>query len=163
MLTAILMITILALAVANIGLSLKGSKGVEETTNNAYKPREKNGSLSSVVLFGNNSDAGEWAKIKRELGLIKNDLQKGHARIDYAFKKIHNIENALGKNNRGNLAYSNLADKVAKLEDFKREALIEIEAIKQHLQLPTKKKESFDKEIEEKIHRLVFRSKELLK
>ena len=163
MLTAILATVVFGLAIANIVLSLKRDEAVSNVANNTNEVEQKNGSLNSVVLFGNNNGASELARIKRELALIKNDLQKNHARVDFAFKKIHNIENALGKNNRGNLAYSNLADKVAKLEDFRREALIEIEAIKQHLQLPTKKKESFNKDVEEKIHRLVFRSKELLK
>ena len=163
MLTAILATAVFGLAVANIVLSLRGERTTSNATKETSEMRQKNGNLNSVVLFGNNNGASELAKIKRELALIRNDLQKNHARVDFAFKKIHNIENALGKNNRGNLAYSNLADKVAKLEDFRREALIEIEAIKQHLQLPTKKKESFNKDVEEKIHRLVFRSKELLK
>ncbi|MCD6247345.1 MAG: hypothetical protein J7J87_02850 [Candidatus Diapherotrites archaeon] len=163
MLTAILATVVFGLAIANIVLSLKGGETASSIIKENKPAEQKNGSLNSVVLFGNNNGASELAKIKRELALIRNDLQKNHSRVDFAFKKIHQIENALGKNNMGNLAYSNLADKVAKLEDFKREALIEIEAIKQHLQLPTKKKESFNKDIEEKIHRLVFRSRELLK
>ncbi len=163
MLTAILATVVFGLAAANIVLSLKGEETASSIIKENKPAEQKNGSLNSVVLFGNNNGASELAKIKRELALIRNDIQKSHARVDFAFKKIHQIENALGKNNRGNLAYGNLVEKVTKLEEFRREALIEIEAIKQHLQLPTKKKESFNKEMEEKIHRLVFRSRELLK
>ncbi len=163
MITAVLGAIVVGLAAANIVVSLKEKRLQSYTKEKSVEMNMSNKSTSSVVLFGNNKEAGEIAKLKRELALIRNDLQKSNARIDFAFKKIHKIENALGKNNRGNLAYNNLLEKIEKLEDFRREALIEIEAIKQHLQLPAKKKETLDKELEEKIHKLVFRSKEVLK
>jgi len=163
MITAVLGAIVIGLAAANIAVSLKEKRLQSYAKEKSVEMNMSNKSTSSVVLFGNNKEAGEIAKLKRELALIRNDLQKSNARIDFAFKKIHKIENALGKNNRGNLAYNNLLEKIEKLEDFRREALIEIEAIKQHLQLPAKKKETLDKELEEKIHKLVFRSKEVLK
>lgn len=140
MITAVLGAIVVGLAAANIVVSLKEKRLQSYTKEKSVEMNMSNKSTSSVVLFGNNKEAGEIAKLKRELALIRNDLQKSNARIDFAFKKIHKIENALGKNNRGNLAYNNLLEKIEKLEDFRREALIEIEAIKQHLQLPAKKK-----------------------
>ena len=120
----------------------------------------KNGTLSSVVLFGNNNGAGELTRIRRELALINHRIEKNSSRIDFAFKKINKLEGVLTKNGHTLISKDELYEKIEKLEDFRREALIAIEAMKQHLKEPKKKKQEFDKELEEKIRNLVFRGRQ---
>ncbi|MCD6478606.1 MAG: hypothetical protein J7L44_01835 [Candidatus Diapherotrites archaeon] len=117
----------------------------------------KNGTLSSVVLFGNNNNAGELTRIRRELALINHKIEKNSSRIDFAFKKINRLEGALSKNGHTLISKDELYEKIERLEDFRREALIAIEAMKQHLKEPEEKKQKYDKELEEKIRELVFR------
>jgi chromosome segregation ATPase len=157
MITIALVLVVLVLLTANALLYLVPKE------KELIIPREensKNGTLSSVVLFGNNHNAGELTRIRRELTLINHKIEKNSSRIDFAFKKINKLEGALTKNGHTLIPKDELYEKIEKLEDFRREALIAIEAMKQHLKEPEKKKQEYDKELEEKIRNLVFRGRQ---
>ena len=157
MITVVLASIVVALLAANAAVYLRPKK-MEFLL---QKARARNGMLDSVAIFGNNHNGGEITKIKRELTLVRHKTEKNASRIDFAFKKINRIEGALTKNDHTLVSKEELYKKIEKLEDFRREALIAIEAMKQYLRgQEEKKQEEEDKELEERIRRIVFRGKQ---
>jgi len=115
---------------------------------------------SSIIQFGNSNNSSALAEIKRSLALIEHKLDKNCARIEYAFQRINKLENALSSNGFSLVSHEELIKKVERLEDFRRDALITIEALKDYLKgKQKKKKEVMDKEMEEKIRSLIFRGR----
>ena len=152
MITIVLTSVVLALFAANAVLYLMPQK-------RALLPeiQPKNGLLDSVAIFGDNHTDGTLTKMKRELTLVRHKTEKNASRIDFAFKKINKLEGALTKNGYAIVSKEELYRKIEKLEDFRREALIAIEAMKQYLAgQKEKNQEKEDKELEERIRNIVF-------
>ncbi|MEM4663163.1 MAG: hypothetical protein QXM75_04025 [Candidatus Diapherotrites archaeon] len=116
--------------------------------------------LGSIIQFGESNTSNDFAEIKKNLTAIERKLEKNASRIEYAFQRINKIENALMKNSSGGLNLE-LYKKIEKLEDFRREAIITIEAMKDYLKSKSNKKRQKleDAEMEEKIRSLIFRAR----
>lgn len=158
MITAILASLVIVLLGANAFVYIFPRKRTFEMVE-----RPRNPSLSSIVEFGKNNKASEIAEIKRTLASIEHKLDKTQARIEYAFQKINKLESALTKNGFAVMPSDELYKKLERLEDFRREATIAIEAMKDYLKEKHKEKQKpldkEDKEMEEKIRSLIFRGR----
>ncbi|MEM4598890.1 MAG: hypothetical protein QW400_04360 [Candidatus Diapherotrites archaeon] len=137
---------------------LRRPESAEEVHEEPIKLTSAN--LSSIIQFGEKNEASELTEIKRCLKAIEHKLDKNASRIEYAFQRINRIENALMKNGSSVIG-EDIYKKIERLEDFRRESLITIEAMKDYLKSKnrSKSKKSEKTEIDDKIRELIFRGR----
>ncbi|MCX8190016.1 MAG: hypothetical protein N3F05_02190 [Candidatus Diapherotrites archaeon] len=161
MITIVLAAIIVTLIGANTYLHFfRQMRSKEEQEQHEEPIKLTSANLSSIIQFGEKNEASELTEIKRCLKAIEHKLDKNASRIEYAFQRINRIENALTKNGSSTIG-EDIYKKIERLEDFRRESLITIEAMKDYLKSKNKKKvkKSGNVEVEEKIRELIFRGR----
>jgi len=105
-------------------------------------------------------------ELSEKINNIEKTLSFLNKKEDLINQRINSIENKIRKINFNNNSNHNdfILKKIEKLEDFKRNTIIEIEAIKQNLKETNKANEKLTKQINKekelkKIHEIIFHSK----
>ena len=127
MLTTLLITIVLALVAANAYLFFRdryeGSFGEIEKLEPLKPSAEANYNL-----------------LRRHLKVFEHQLEKTNAKLEYAFKRLDKLEKAITKNGYVLVSKEELNNKLERLEDFRREATIVIEAMKEKLKEEGKKR-----------------------
>lgn len=95
----------------------------------------------------------------RKLRVLDTSILNLDSKTEEALKRIGRIESILSAKAMPSRTNLLIARKIERLEDFRRNAIIEIEAIKEQLPELKKKKQTKNPSLEEKIHNLVFHGK----
>jgi len=98
--------------------------------------------------------------VARKLRALDTSTINLNSKTEDALKRIGRIESILSAKTLPAESQLSAARKIERLEDFRRNAIIEIQAIKD--QMPHKKKKKFEDaspDLEEKIHNLVYHGK----
>jgi len=89
-----------------------------------------------------------------EIGAKQDGMER---RLEFVSKKVQGIDDLLEDGAKKKISDLGIMDKFNRIEEFRRQAIIEIEALKQ--KTPSEKKkgdEKFDAHLEKKIHKLIF-------
>ncbi len=97
----------------------------------------------------------------KKFKVLNASISNVNAKAEDAIRRIGRLESSVALGEFRGKTNSLLEKKIERLEDFRRNATIELEAIKELIpELKEKKKASvFSSELEEKIHNLVFHGK----
>lgn len=125
---------------------------LDEWENSLKKLHRKNSHFEKRII-------NQERAVSRKLKSLDTSILNLDSKTENIRKRIKRIESLLSTKslNKGNK--SNTAKKIEKLEDFKRNAIIELQAIKEVLPELKKSKNEQNPDLEEKIHNLVFHGK----
>ncbi|MEM0360527.1 MAG: hypothetical protein QXK06_04300 [Candidatus Diapherotrites archaeon] len=125
----------------------------EEWERSILKLQEKDSEFEKRIL-------AQEEKVSRQISDLSNSLASVQAKTEDSIKRIEKLESIVVGGTANSESGSLLAHKLARLEDFRRNATIELEAIKELFpELKKKKAVTPDPELEQKIHSLLFRGK----
>lgn len=167
--TIVLSLTAFALILLNIKLNNNSTKEVNERKKVALE--ELNTEVYSPYYFPIETRSEREKELYKQGKEINTKIKEIEQTIDFINKKqdiinqrITSIENKVRKLN--NNSTDNIIKKIEKLEDFKRNTIIELEALKQSIKKANEtsiqlKKENtnLEEKIEKKIHGIVFHSR----
>lgn len=150
---------ILVLGLANWLLFMEKKNNYRYSEAWMTKPDEK----YSDNGYSNNSNGTTYKILKMNGNLLDKNNYYLERQIRLINTRLAKIENFIASHSNGNNTYHELYKRIERLTEFKRNAEIEIRALRDYLEEKDgafkKKMEKQDKELEKKIHSLVFNNK----
>ncbi len=130
-------------------------EGMAESQNTV---KTSNASASGTVTLQMQSaiERSEFNALKEKVAAIGAKQEGMERRLEFVSRKVQGIDNLLEEGAKKKISDLGILEKFNRIEEFRRQAIIEIEALKQRLPKEKKKKEKFDENLEKKIHRLIF-------
>ncbi|MCX6802316.1 MAG: hypothetical protein NT067_04355 [Candidatus Diapherotrites archaeon] len=125
----------------------------EEWERSIHSLREKDSEFERKIL-------AQEEDVSRKLNDFGKSLSALDSKAEHSIGRIEKLESLAAGNAAPGEINSMVAGKIERLEDFRRDTTIELEAIKDLFpELKKKKAEVSDPELEQKIHSLLFHGK----
>ncbi|GEM_PF-2656538 len=103
------------------------------------------------------AEKSELAVVRERIALLSAKQEGMERRLEFVSRRVKGIDSLLEEGARKKISELGVIEKINRLDEFRRQAVIEIEALKQKLPREGKKEqEKLDEHTERKIHNLVF-------